>query len=217
MIDHLNDVPEWLVEEARRLPDEDAARALLMARVSPDCWIYLTPFIEEVVLGREPAKLWLRGQVVVPDFSLADVVTLPRSALLVPIGGEPWHRVVPSLDDWLSNASWVGAPACVSPEADYRFSPPADSIALGRAPTEEVEDGDVAVRRWIAARLARVVPEGRDIRSPEAFTAILDLPETAAWTDDSLRAAEGLIREYREMSDAMDSIPGMRGPDEWYA
>src|SRR5215211_2075201 len=72
MITHLNHVPAWLLDEARSLKDRSAVRSLLMSHTSPECWEYLTPFVEDVVFGNEPAATWLRGQVVVPDWSLRD-------------------------------------------------------------------------------------------------------------------------------------------------
>jgi len=217
MIAHLNHLPTWLLEEARSLAGPDAVQSLLMAHTSPECWEYLTPFIEDVVFGKEPAASWLLGQVIAPDFSLRDQLTLARSALLAPIGGKFTHRITPVLDDWRGNASWIGAPALVLPNADYRFRAPAHVIAMGNAATEEVADSTAPTRRWIAARLAQVVKNMATIRSIEQLIAThRDLPGMADWSDDAKRAASALIREYQELGEHGDTVPGMRGPDDWY-
>jgi hypothetical protein len=218
VIDHLNDVPEWLVEEARGLADVDAARRLLMVHTTPDCWSALPPFVDDVVVGAEPARTWLRGQVIVPDFALAEVVRLDCEALWAPIGGPPSRRTVPALEDWPASGSWVAAPARVLREADYRFTPPANATALGPVPTEVVTDPAVVTCRWIAARLALVVPAGRaagPLDDPAAWSS--PMPAVAAWSRCARRAAAGLVREFQEMGPPTGSIPGLRGPDDWYA
>jgi hypothetical protein len=217
IIGHLNDVPEWLIRKARGLSDADAARRLLMAHTMPGCWSALPPFVDDVVVGGQPAGSWLRGQVIVPDFSLAEVVTLRYDALWAPIGGPPSRRVVPALEDWPGAGSWVAAPARVLPEADYRFTPSANATALGPVATEAVTDAAVAMGRWVAARLALAVPAGRAVRSiGDLAAAPSPLPVLAHWTRSARRAAAGLVREYRDLGPPSNSIPGLRGPDDWY-
>jgi hypothetical protein len=217
VIADLNHLPAWLLEEARSLTDEGAVQSLLMTHTSPECWDYLVPFIEDVVLGHQPAASWLLGQVVVPDFSLRDQLTLTRSALLAPIGGEFTRRVVPVLDDWQSHASWIGAPALVLPRADYRYRVPAQAIGMGNVATEEVTNRTVVLRRWIAVRLALVAKDTGSAQSIEQLAATLDnLPAIAEWSEDARRAASALIREYQELGEHDHAIPGMRGPDDWF-
>jgi hypothetical protein len=55
-------VPKWLIERAHGLSDADAARRLLMAHTSPDCWPALKPFVEDVVIGGQSAMNWLRAR-----------------------------------------------------------------------------------------------------------------------------------------------------------
>jgi hypothetical protein len=218
MIEHLNDVPEWLIERARGLSDADAARRLLMAHTSPDGWPVLKPFVEDVVIGGQSARNWLRGQVLVPDFSLAELLTLSCSALWAPLGGLPTRRIVPDLDDWRGNVSWVAAPARLLPDADYRFTPPANSTALGNVATEEVSEPANASCRWIAARLAMVARDERAIHSIGDATAMAyPLPPVPDWSECARRAVLGLSREYQELGPPTDSTPGLRGPDAWYS
>jgi len=217
VIANLNHAPAWLLEEARALTDQGAMQSLLMTHTSPECWDYLVPFIEDVVSGHQAAESWMVGQVVVPDFSLRDQLTLTRSALLAPIGGAFTHRIIPTLDDWRSNASWVGSPALVLPDADYRFRVPAQAIGMGNAATEDASDETVVVRRWIAVRLAQAVKRGRPARSLEQLVATLaDVPAIGEWSEDATHAASGLVREYVELGESSHEIPGMRGPDDWY-
>jgi hypothetical protein len=217
MIAHLNDVPESLLREARSLSDGGLIKALLMRHTDPDAWEYLDSFVEAVVLGGEDVARWRRGQVVVPDFSLADQLRLEPVDLLAPLGGELSRRVTPSLADWRAGVSWVGAPALVLPDADYTYAPPERTVGLGASATEEVADRDVALRRWIAARLARSAPSGAACASPEALIASCPgLPPLREWSRDAVLAARGLIHEHAAMGAAAGGVPGMRGPDEWY-
>jgi hypothetical protein len=217
MISHLNDIPESLLHQARSLAEPWEIKALLMRHASPDSWEYLNPFIEDVVLGDESAAGWRRGQVVVPDFSLADQLRLAPADLLAPLDGGFEHRVKPSPDEWRSGVSWVGAPALILPDADYRFEVPGQAVGLGTAETEEVRDRAVALRRWIAARLAR------SAKADSAFASLASLVNPSAgipplheWSRDAAIAGNGLLREHRELGDAVGGIPGMRGPDDWY-
>lgn len=216
MITHLNHVPAWLLDEARSLESRSAARSLLMSHTNPECWEYLKPFIEDVVFGSEPAASWLRGQVLVPDWSLQDQLTLSRSELLAPIGGAFTQRIVPDLDDWKDNVSWIGAPALALPDADYRYRVPADSVGLGNAAMEEVTNSTVAVRRWIAARIAQVVKDSVPTDLIEMIRLLKNPPTMDEWSDDARHAASALIREYQQMGQYSDTVPGMRGPDDWY-
>jgi hypothetical protein len=212
-IDHLNDMPAELVEGARKLGGA-AARTFLMAHTTPDCWPLLDLFVEDVVVGGQSAGTWLLGQVVVPDFSLADLLTVYPAELWVPVGGPPTRRIVPDPDEWRDNVAWVGAPARVLPDADYRFDSPPHSTALGNVATEGGVDPSAALCRWIAARLAQVV---RDERALDSIGETPALPPVAEWSECAHRAARALRREYREAGPPADSIPGMRGPDDWYA
>jgi hypothetical protein len=215
MIRDLNDLPEPLLREARSLADPGAIKALLMRHTPPESWEYLEPFIDDVVLGDESAAGWRRGQVLVPDFSLADQLRLPRADLLAPLGGGFAQRVKPSLDEWRSGVSWVGAPALVLPDAGYRFVIPDRAVGLGRADTEEVKDPAVALRRWTAARLARSVKPGSAFASLEALVASSPgIPALDEWSRDAAIAGAGLLREHRELG-AGAGVPGMRGPDDW--
>jgi hypothetical protein len=125
--------------------------------------------------------------------------------------------VKPSFDDWRSGASWVGAPALVLPQADYRYAVPDLTIGLGTMDTEEVHDRAVALRRWIAARLARSAEAPAAFDSLESLTATFPgIPALRVWSRDAVIAGNGLLREQKEIGREAGGIPGMRGPDDWY-
>lgn len=215
MIADLNEVPEPLLRQARSLAEPGAIAALLTRHTTPENWEYLEPFVEDVVLGGQDAAGWRRGQVLVPDFSLADQLRLEPAELLAPLGGGFAHRVRPSYGEWRSGASWVGAPALLLPGANYRSAVPDRALGLGSADTEAVQDRAVALRRWIAARLARSA-EGSAFASLASLAASSPgLPAPGDWSRDAVIAAEGLLREHRELG-GQAGVPGMRGPDDWY-
>ncbi len=213
MIGSLNDVPGWLLRRARSLGDAGQVRELLQQHTAPESWEYLKPFIDDVVFGGEPAPTWLRGQVVVPDWSLADLLRLDRAALLAPLGGDFRDRVAPALDDWRGGVSWVGAPALPVPDADYRYAVPEHAIGLGRAGTERVADSVVAFRRWIASRLAFYLLR---TSSPAAEDRYAGLPPIDEWSRDAVLARQAWLREQRELPQSTAAVPGMRAPDHWY-
>lgn len=216
MIDDLNAVSAPLLQEAASLSGPEAMKSLLMRHTAPECWAYLDPFVEDVVLGGEPAAGWRRGQVLVPDVSLADQLRLSPAELLAPLGGGFSARVTPWFDDWRSGVSWVGAPALRLPEATYRSAIPGRAVGLGAAETEAVRDPAVALRRWIAARLARSARPTALTSLESLAGSIPGIPPIAEWSRDAVIAGGGLLREHRELGAEPATIPGMRGPDVWY-
>ena len=211
----LNDLPEELIEEARRLDSAPLARMLLGYYVPSDSRSYLKNFIEDVVDGGQPAKSWRRGGVLVPAQSLADQLTEPREVLLGPIGGFAGLRTIPRLESWSAGTSWIGAPARPWPEADYRSSTPSGAALLSSPRLEPAQDEAVTVRRWIAARLARSLGGA----SPGSVEAMLgpSFPPEPLWSPDARAAAAGLAREHRTMGPPKEEIPGFRGPDSWFS
>lgn len=217
LIAHLNNIPQSLLVKARTLSDPGDIEVFLSEYTEPETWDYLPLFIEEVVLNGQPAEQWMRGQVVVPDFSLVEQLCLRRSALLEPLGGAFDQRVVPSMEDFRCNVSWVGAPALLVPIADYRYEAPDHAVGVGVVPTEATAEPDVVLRRWIAVRLALVLRPGADLDDINQLAAKYeDIPSTEYWSDDARIAARGLIVELRELAGQASHIPGTGGADEWY-
>lgn len=214
---NLNEIPDSWLKDAAALKNPLLVEELLRYLTRSECHPFLQSFIQDVVFGGVPAQIWRRGRVLVPSLSLADQLTRDRSSLLKPIGGEFHVRIVPDLQDWQAGVAWVGAPAKSEPAADYR-SPEAEGAAsLAAAHTEPVADPAVALRRWIAARLANT------LRASGRLDAVRDLPELTVglppmdrWSDDARIAARALLSELREPGYAAHTIPGFRGPDSWY-
>jgi hypothetical protein len=213
----LNDVPDALIAEARKL-HPFVARDLLAYYTTPQNRRHLRPFVEDVVFGTKSVKAWRRGAVLVPDFSLGDLLCKSWPALLEPIGGHSDVRIVPKLADWQVGVPSVGAPARPWPEKNYQSDDPPRTISLVAPDLEPIPDLAIGIRRWIASRLARCLKDRRP-RSIEEFLVALpaQLRSAESWSQDARAAAPGLLREFREFGEEEGRVPGFRGPDEWYA
>jgi hypothetical protein len=216
-ISHLNDVPAELITETKGLNDRVLAETLIAFYATPDDGRYIGRYVQDVVFGDTPPQLWRRGRVLVADFSLDEQLCLEPSALLAPIGGDFEVRIVPRYEDWVAGVSWVGAPACPQPDADYRSPLPSRTVGIANPTVEPVSDKAVAIRRWIASRLAAVLNRAGEldaINEPSQITAKLSPYDQ--WSNDARIAANALIRERRELKREEREIPGFRGPDAWY-
>lgn len=216
-ISHLNDVSVDLVAEARRLNDADLAETLLAYYVTPGHRRYFARYVQDVVFGTTPPKMWRRGGVLVPDFNLEEQLTLDRPDLLAPIGGKFDVRIAPRLADWEAGVSWVGSPARAQPYADYLTPLPAGTVSIANPPLDPVIDKTLAIRRWIASRLAAVLRSAGQLDSvsdPSSISA--NLPPYGRWSSDGQAALKALLRERRELNRETNEIPGFRGPDDWY-
>lgn len=216
-IDNLNDVPDWLVEEARSLQNPMLAERLLQYFTRPENGHLLKLFVQDVILGNVSPREWLRGRVLVPALSLEEQLLWKRARLLAPIGGEFRARTVPDLALWDAGVGWVGAPAMLEPNADYNTPVPDHAASLAIAETEQVADPVVALRRWIAGRLARSVWYARQPGLIADLSELAEgLPSPDRWSEDAQIAARALLREMRESSPSEGQVPGFRGPDAWY-
>jgi hypothetical protein len=212
-IGNLNEVPEALVAEARKLGHRSRAYDLLYYYTTFDCWPYVSGFIQDVVFGTKSPRLWRRGGVLVPATSLCDQLCQSRSALLAPIGGHAEVRIVPRP----FGDSSVGAPARPRPEADYRSTSPPGASDFANPVLEPMPDLAVGVRRWIAGRLAWCLKGGAPTSIEELFAiSPYELPPTDRWSQDAGIAVAALLREFREIVPEPGAIPGFRAPDEWY-
>ena len=213
----LNEMPLDLIEQARALGSTLLAHSLIAYYTSPDNHQFLKRFVEDVVLGATAPATWRRGRVLVPSLSLDDQLRMSREEILRPLGGEFHARIVPEPAAWRAAVAWVGAPAKPEADADYRTTVPEKTASLAWHPLNPVSDQTVALRRWIAGRLARVVTATRPLDPTMAFTdSALRLPPPDTWSPDAVAAADALRREVRELGPAREDIPGFRGPDDWY-
>lgn len=214
----LNDIPEALIAEARLLGDPHSVRKLL-TYYTPFAWRPDLPhFIDEVVFGSVPVKLWHIGDTLVLfSTSMENMVCKSREELLAPLGGTTKSRIAPRLDDWQTSPFWVGCPALARPESNHLRSVPSGTTTfLGTSRVEPIGDLTVAMRRWIAVRLAYGLKDRIPTSLADFPVRTPPLPPVEEWSEDARAALAGLLREFREFGSAEGAIPGFRGPDEWF-
>jgi len=211
-IANLNDVPDALIAEARKL-HPFVARDLLAYYTTSSNRPHLRRFLEDVVFGTESVKLWERGGVLVPDVSLGDLLCKSRIVLLAPIGSRSDVRIVPRLASWQSGSQWEGAPARPWPEKNYQSHDVPGTVSLIKPELEPMPNLAVGIRRWIAGRLAGCL-KGSKPKSIEGLFAVSPV-ELDLWSQDARVAAAALIREFREFGED-GRVPGFRAPDEWF-
>jgi hypothetical protein len=209
---NLTELPADLVADARALGDRGLGRELLRFYVAPRERAFLELFLQDVVFGGAEASQWQRGRVLVPDVGLEALLTKRPEDLLQAIGGVAAVRIAPNEKDWESGAPWLGAPARPEPQADHRTPIPRGVVGLVHPATDPILDPDIALRRWIAARIAMYLRAKEAL--PPAGVHRADLPWRWRWSRNARVAERALMREVRELGPA--GIPGFRGPDEWY-
>ncbi len=205
----LNAVPDEVIRDAQRLVPHGRlyASAFLKHFLPREPLGLVSEFIEDVVVGGEPAPTWGRRDVVC--FLLSP--GFPALLTLTSDGFAARLRAVPGAEP-----SWVctpdGAPGVVVRPITYRWSCPAGLstwvIQEGDTP-RPIADVALAYRRWLArefwrwwfGRLAKSTPPNQD--------------ELGPLSADMRVALGGLRRELDELPAATEA-PGYRGPDDWY-
>jgi len=223
-IAHLNAVDDGLVAEARKLGGALLQHAFLAYHVDSTSHRFLGAFIEDVIEGRTAASDWQRGRVLVPDWSLAEQLTIERLQLLAPVGIDFSLCVEPRVAGWRNAVGWVGAPALVQPDADYLSADrqPRHAAALAMQRCRPIESQAAAVRRWHAARLAAAAARQGDLGRVKSLAELAGLagshlPAPGHCRDDARRAAEALLRELSQPGLlTADTVPGFAGPRDWY-
>ena len=125
--------------------------------------------------------------------------------------GEGWVVVEPDAEAWRSGDPTGGAPGVrLAEHVDLSWTAPEGTARVLGPTTSGAADPQLAMRRWMASRLAAVAEEG------ERAEATL-LRATQAPSDDAAAAARGLDRERDELGPPDDAVPGFRGPDDWYS
>jgi hypothetical protein len=216
-LDSLNEIPDAVLVVARRLSPKRRIMSFLSAYLrdeTEDTW--LSSFIDAVVHGTVAASAWNRGRILVRDVSFADQVSLPREQLLGCIGENPLLRATPMPSRWKVDAYVVGAPVLAEPNADYRTPMPKGAVKWTSLETEPIGDVDVAVRRWIAVRIAAVTTKKLGMNFTDAANAAAEYAPLSAWTPDAHAALRGLVRESQQLPADHPAPPGFRGPDEWF-
>ena len=95
--------------------------------------------------------------------------------------------------------SWVGAPCLAQPDADYLSPIPDHAAGLGKeAHIELAGDLSIAIRRWIAARIAAVVRSrvGTDFGDAQVSAVASSFVPISQWTVEVRAALQGLMREF---------------------
>jgi|GEM_PF-5424835 hypothetical protein len=220
----LNDVPREVVEEARAL-DSAVLRYKFLRFLTADALRGSLPeFIEEVVdRGRDPRE-WRRGGILYPLIPLETLVTLQVPeilSVLEPGEDERWLQIAPARDMWEIGEAAAGAPALERPELrhDSTTSSRVRRVLLnGLEELWEVDDVTVATRRWMGSRIAwRASEHGgmENFRDGAALIRTL-FPAVERPSDDAVISARGILREAEVQGPDGDSIPGFRGPVEWF-
>jgi hypothetical protein len=225
----LNDLPHERLQEAAAL----AARARLAAVEYLLFYVgnaeldHASDFVDDVLLGGADPRSWGISDVLfAPGTKLVNALQIDVPTVLQPlevIVGERWWRVAPERELW-DWSGLCGAPGVLVRRAPYVWSAEAARLGVGGhalydEPLEQVHDLAIAMRRWMASRVAwQLAQQGvtlaADATVSDVMTALsADVPCSA----DAEIAIRGLLREERELGPASDAVPGFRGPDEWYA
>lgn len=225
-IPDLNTFPAHLLAEARAIASRSKLLAFLFVRFYSGSRQLgeVKKFVEDVVVGGQEPALWsCEPLLCCPSVDGPHVLELSRIKvvdLLENIPGERWVRLTPQRAGW-NYAGYGGAPAVLNRSATYRWRSPDGVSALVLTGSEEIEaidDLTIAVRRWMASRVAwQLAQQGvtlpADAMVSDVMSALaVDVPCSA----DAELAIRGLLREERELGPASDAVPGFRGPDAWY-
>lgn len=215
----LNDMPDYVIVEARRLAQgrRVLAHLLLTYYAGRDNFRYVGNFIDDVVVNGFPASLWCKGEdFLVPSTSLIDQLCSPLERLLAPIDGFHGVRVRPRVSAWQQGSSFEGAPGARRTGRNYRTVNPNGTLSLLAPEIESVAEANIAVRRWIATRIARCLPKGWPAAVESLRANAPSVPESHAWTEDARIALRAVGRELSELDQNEEAVPGFRGPDAWY-
>ncbi|MBI2900877.1 MAG: hypothetical protein HYY17_11890 [Planctomycetes bacterium] len=220
-ISDLNAVSPDLVRELRELPFVERSWYLRYC-VDETLHRHLQSFGEAVVVeGKDPAG-WLRGAVLVPLLPIDRLLGSPVADIVAPLTAPDRsvsQRMVLNVTRYQQGDEFVGAPALPRGDIDYRWSAP-DGVTRLEAGCELVAIADVplAVRRWMASRLAwfaRARGSYDSSLGPEALVERV-LGKPLEISSDARIALNGLAAEHRTLGPSDREVPGFRGEDAWY-
>jgi hypothetical protein len=218
-VDNLNDVTAEQIEEAGALLQTsrlDAAHYLqtIVRRSELD---HVADFLEEVVAGGAEARTWRRRDLIcVVDVSLPSITELTEERLLDILGaveGTRWLRIAPTPDRW-DDFSFCGAPGVLVQAAPYWWDGPelTNVTDVARDELDAIADPSIALRRWLASRIAWELRRHPD---PASVDEVIHKLRAAPPSPDARIAIEALLRE--KALDDTSRPPGFRGPDSWFA
>jgi hypothetical protein len=186
-------------------------------------------FIRDVILGNKDAATWgIVDVICYLDLDVGDgraVFSTSTDAVITvleSVPGEHWWRTIPTTRD--DHVSCTGAPGVLVRAAPYWWKAPerANYVLIREQRSMEPisrDDLPIAVRRWIASRLAWKVNKtayfASGTPSIDGLLAALKVSD-AELSADARIAARALVREQALESYDQDRAPGFRGPDDWY-
>jgi hypothetical protein len=220
----LNDVTPAILREATVIAQASvvAATTYLQEVVKVADLDSAAEFVKEVVCGGGAAATWrVADRLCIPTVDLAVLLTRGTDAILeplLPVEGDRWWMFKPIANNW-NHTSFCGAPGVIVRGARYWFRGPRHTTytSVQADDVTPVSDLAIAVRRWIASRLAW----NPRLRPAEARTSPAAICETFgvamdAVSEDGRIVLDAVIRELA-MEGSSPAPPGFRGPDEWYA
>ncbi len=234
----LNDLPGWMVEEARsiaRLSRMSAARYLMFFVAVRDA-ANAEDFIEDVLFQGQDVKTWNirdclchpRGLICTTPSEIPSALEIRYLEMLANEEGERWFRIKPKPTDHRS--SWLsGAVGVLKRNLRYWQQQRPLPDLLGNYPVtpediEQVPPGrlDSSVRRWIARRLAwsarAYLEQHRAAVAGDDLIAAVPGVDLSRVTPDARIAAAALAREAQAFGDSpgFPQQAGFLGPEEWY-
>lgn len=228
-IQTFNDLPGWMVEEARALARESVLSAIryLKFYIPDQHFIRHDDFITDVLRGGGDAASWgIRDHICFPDErTRTTALEIDYLNALSSIPGEKWFRIVPLPNDRHSSSS-SGAVGVLRRDVRYWQTISGD---VGDYPVRPGDFEMVApnklsstIRRWIAHRLAwwtkDYLEQARsDVTGSDIIAAVPDV-NLERVTPDARVSADALAKEllvYRASPD-FPRRAGFLGLDEWY-
>lgn len=220
----LNVFPPALLDDARRLADDPwLLRIFLFYVVAPEeeNRSVFDGFTRDVIRGGADLATWRRGGLLSPDWSLVDQLQLSADTLLAPLQRKPdevWLQIIAERDRW-ERGEDVGAPTVARPSLTYRtpVKPHVMSYDPASVQVAPVREVTIAVRRWIASRIARCALTVGLLDAHVEGAALIErlAPGHPPLSGDAHIALAALLAESR-LPDPTTGVPGFRGPDAWY-
>lgn len=221
MVANLNEMPQPLIDNARKLENEFMAESYLKLHTTPDNEPYLRGFVRQVVVNGEAVSTWKKGRVLIAYSSLADQLSKQKEEIFG--HEEQWFNTIvkPDYEIWARGSDLGGIFVLVEPEADYRSSTPAGYGTLSLTGQEliSVDPKKAAVhfRRWLASRMAAFLQSKNQLHDERKHTEVLTaLVPMDDWTTDAKMAIKGLAKEKAAACFEKEAVPGFCGEDAFY-
>lgn len=226
----LNDLPDWMVAEARLIARESRLAALryLKFYVAEEYATDAPDFVEDVLRKGQDARTWnIRDCICIPyEPTRLTALEINYLDVLAQVRGERWFRVRPKPTDHPSShiPGAVGVvlrntrywEKCERDVTRYMFSP---ADALEAVPVDRVKS---TIRRWIAHRLAWWTTDfirqaALDVTGDDIIAAVPGVNMQRV-TADARIAAAALAREaiIHRGSPHFPQQAGFLGPEKWY-